>query len=586
MSAGEATVGAGGPAREAAPGTGTPAHGAAVGEASSAPAPPAPSPGLVDAEADFNTWTFWAEAGPQEQDRQRERQRRLVEAGARLGERCVVSEWAACYPDRLVLGAGSYLAAFTYVTGDVEIGEHSSLNAYSVVRGTVRIGEGVRIGAHSSVLGFDHTFAPELPVRKQPLTSRGITIEDDVYIGSHVAVVDGVTIGAHSVIGAGAVVTKDVPPWSVMVGNPARRIRDRRGDAAPTAGDAAGEALRRLAERARQDSGALLARCWDEAEQAFVDTPGAPATVRALCDAVEIADLVGDGTVPGLTREEIVEDLTSRQDPLTGLIPERGAADVAVDARELGGGPMRYHVLSAGYALDLLGARFPHPVRIIDELDAEAMLEAVAAQPWDSRAWGAGDWVDVVGTALTWNREWFGLHGAAEALLGWLHLHVDRRSGTWGAPQAADGLRQPVNGWYRLTRGTFAQWGLPVPHPERAIDTVLAHAQDQRRFGPGRATACDVLDIAHPLWLAGQQTSHRADEVREWARGQALALERAWVPGCGFGFAQRSDGVGPAMPGLQGTEMWLAIGWYLADLLGVAGSLGYEPRGVHRPAPR
>lgn len=38
-------------------------------------------------------------------------------------------------------------------------------------------------------------------------------------------------------------------------------------------------------------------------------------------------------------------------------------------------------------------------------------------------------------------------------------------------------------------------------------------------------------------------------------------------------------------PGLQGTEMWLAIAWYLADLLGVSDALGYRPRGVHRPEP-
>ncbi|ATG53659.1 acetyltransferase [Brachybacterium ginsengisoli] len=547
--------------------------------------------GLVDAEHDFNAWSFWAEAGEEEQARQRERLDALAQAGAVLGERCVVSTWAACFPDRLVLGAGSYLAAFSYVTGDVEIGEHSTLNAYSVVRGRVRIGDGVRIGAHTSVLGFDHSIAPELPVRKQPLTSAGITIGDDVYIGSHVAVVDGVAIGAHSVIGAGAVVTRDVPEWSVMVGNPARRIRDRRGTSAPARGQDATGALQRLAESARRDGAAVLERCWDPEQQAFVDTPGAPATVRALCDAIEIAALMGDGELPGLSRADAARDLLSRQDEATGLIPERASAGEAaegesVDAVALGGGRMRYHVLSAGYALDLLGERFAHPVRVVDELDAEAMLAAVAAQPWGERAWGAGDWVDVVGTALTWNREWFGLDGAVEALLGWLHLAVDRRSGTWGAPQGSDGLRQPVNGYYRLTRGTFAQWGLPVPHPERTIDTVLAHAQDQRFFGTGRSTACDVLDIAHPLWLAGQQTAHRADEVREWAQRQAIDLERAWKPGRGFGFAQRPDDVGQAAPGLQGTEMWLAISWYLADLLGAAGSLGLEPRGVHRPWPR
>ncbi|MET9846497.1 acyltransferase [Streptomyces ossamyceticus] len=70
--------------------------------------------------------------------------------------------------------------------------------------------------------------APDRPVFRQAQTSRGITVGDDVWIGSHMVVVDGVTIGDHCVIGAGAVVTKEMPPWTVAAGNPARRIRDRR----------------------------------------------------------------------------------------------------------------------------------------------------------------------------------------------------------------------------------------------------------------------------------------------------------------------------------------------------------------------
>lgn len=546
--------------------------------------------GLVDAEADFNTWSFWSTASPEHQDAQRERLRELAEGDVHLGEGCVVSEWAACFPSRLTLGTGSYLAAFSYLTGDVQIGDRSTVNAYTVVRGTVRIGDDVRIGAHTSLLGFDHGFGPDSPVHEQPLTSRGITVGDDVYIGSQVSIVDGVTIGSHSVIGAGSVVTKDVPEWSISVGNPARRIRDRRDVTSAadsrTRPPAAAAPLARLAEQAREEAATVLARYWDDATESFVDTPGAKPTVRALCDAVEIADLLGVDSLAQLRREEVVDQLSTRQDSVTGLVPQLGEVPAEATGVNLGGGSVPYHVLCVGYALDLLGARFAHPVRIVDELSGEAMITALEQQPWTENAWSAGAWVDTVGTALCWNLEWFDLTGALESLIGWLHLHVDRRSGTWGQPRASDGLRQPVNGFYRLTRGTFAQFGLPLPAPERTIDTVLAHARDNRRFGPGRATACDVLDIAHPLWLAGQQTDHRHDEVSAWAAVHAARLAESWRSGSGFGFAQRDDSRDAAAPGLQGTEMWLAIAWYLADLLGDAGSLGYEPRGIHRPWPR
>ncbi|MGC0336192.1 hypothetical protein RKD20_001226 [Streptomyces sp. SLBN-8D4] len=71
---------------------------------------------------------------------------------------------------------------------------------------------------------------------------------------------------------------------------------------------------------------------------------------------------------------------------------------------------------------------------------------------------------------------------------------------TYGSSAAAvpTALR-PLPGFYRLTRGSFAQFGLPVPYPERVVDAVLDHARDARHFGPGRENACNVLDVTHPL---------------------------------------------------------------------------------------
>ncbi|MFL5997223.1 MAG: acyltransferase, partial [Streptomyces sp.] len=144
-------------------------------------------------------------------------------------------------------------------------------------------------------------------------------------------------------------------------------------------------------------------------------------------------------------------------------------------------------------------------------------------------------------------------------------------------------------GYYRLTRGSFAQFGLPVPYPERVVDAVLDHARDARHFGPGRENACNVLDVAHPLWLCTQQLGrgaggYRTGEIGDWAERQLTTVLPRWQDGLGYGFGPGAAGPGPE-PGLQGTEMWLAIVWYLADLLGRSGELGYRPRGIHRPEP-
>ncbi|HEX8509717.1 MAG TPA: acyltransferase, partial [Propionibacteriaceae bacterium] len=145
-----------------------------------------------------------------------------------------------------------------------------------------------------------------------------------------------------------------------------------------------------------------------------------------------------------------------------------------------------------------------------------------------------------------------------------------------------------VNGFYRASRGTFAQFGLPLPYPERVIDTVLQHAQNAAYFAPDRQNACNVLDIAHPLWLAQRQTSYRAPEISALATKLLGTAIGHWTDGLGFGFQAPHPATqvqARSEPGLQGTEMWLAIIWLLSDLVGISDLLGYRPRGVHRPEP-
>ena len=79
------------------------------------------------------------------------------------------------------------------------------------------------------IVAVDHVYDdPQRPIREQGITAQGIVIEDDVWLGAGATVVDGVTIGRGSVIGAGAVVTTDMPPYSIAVGIPAKVVKDRR----------------------------------------------------------------------------------------------------------------------------------------------------------------------------------------------------------------------------------------------------------------------------------------------------------------------------------------------------------------------
>ncbi len=95
--------------------------------------------------------------------------------------------------------------------------------------GNIMIGKNCLIAAHVGIFANNHNFAdPDRCITEQGVTSKGITIEDDCWLGHAVTVLDGVTIGQGSVIGAGAVVTKNIPAYSVAVGTPARVIKSRK----------------------------------------------------------------------------------------------------------------------------------------------------------------------------------------------------------------------------------------------------------------------------------------------------------------------------------------------------------------------
>ncbi len=111
---------------------------------------------------------------------------------------------------------------------EINIGNSVSINRNTLVIGKVNIGNNVSIAPNCVVVGSNHNFGrTDIPIKEQKVSSKGIVIGNDVWIGANVTVLDGVNIGAGCVIGAGAVVTKDIPPYSIAVGNPCHVIKSR-----------------------------------------------------------------------------------------------------------------------------------------------------------------------------------------------------------------------------------------------------------------------------------------------------------------------------------------------------------------------
>lgn len=127
------------------------------------------------------------------------------------------------------LGKDSTIEDFCTVNngvGDVFIGDRTRIGMSNVLIGPVTIGNDVIFAQNIVLSGLNHSYQDvTIPIHQQGVTKRLITIEDEVWIGANSVIVAGVTIGKHSVIAAGTVVTKSVPPYSVVAGNPGRIIK-------------------------------------------------------------------------------------------------------------------------------------------------------------------------------------------------------------------------------------------------------------------------------------------------------------------------------------------------------------------------
>jgi acetyltransferase-like isoleucine patch superfamily enzyme len=113
----------------------------------------------------------------------------------------------------------------------IKIGRDSLIGEFCLIRGPggVTIGDRVYLSPSVHIYSSNHVFDdPETCFIDQGVTTQGVTIEDDCWIGAMVVILDGVTIGKRSVVAAGSVVTKDVPAYSLVAGSPAQVIRDLR----------------------------------------------------------------------------------------------------------------------------------------------------------------------------------------------------------------------------------------------------------------------------------------------------------------------------------------------------------------------
>jgi UDP-2-acetamido-3-amino-2,3-dideoxy-glucuronate N-acetyltransferase len=136
------------------------------------------------------------------------------------------------------IGEGTRIWQFAVVLSGARIGNDCNICAQTLIEGDVVMGDrvtvksGVQIWDGTSIesdvfIGPNVTFSNDMFPRskKYPEKFQGVTVKSGASIGANATLLPGVTIGEHSMVGAGAVVTSDVPPFAVVVGNPAKILR-------------------------------------------------------------------------------------------------------------------------------------------------------------------------------------------------------------------------------------------------------------------------------------------------------------------------------------------------------------------------
>lgn len=130
---------------------------------------------------------------------------------------------------RFILGDRSTIEDFCTVNnavGDIRIGNHTRIGIGSVLIGPVEIGSQVRLAQNVVVTSLNHNYTDvTVPISEQGVQVEKVSIGDETWIGANSTILPGINIGKHCVIGAGSVVTRDIPSFCVAVGNPAKIVK-------------------------------------------------------------------------------------------------------------------------------------------------------------------------------------------------------------------------------------------------------------------------------------------------------------------------------------------------------------------------
>lgn len=155
----------------------------------------------------------------------------IAEEGCEIN---ALSKRGVVFGDRVTVGAYALIRPSNYYGGPVgeglRVGDNSNIGPYSYIgcSGYIEIGNNVMFGPRVSIYAETHRFErTDITMKEQGVERVSVKIEDDCWIASNSVILAGVTVGKGSIVSSGSVVTKNVPPYSIVGGVPAKLIRSR-----------------------------------------------------------------------------------------------------------------------------------------------------------------------------------------------------------------------------------------------------------------------------------------------------------------------------------------------------------------------
>lgn len=151
-----------------------------------------------------------------------------------IGKNCFISPLAHIFAEpgrKITIGDNTFIAADCTLHGPLTIGREVAINHHCILDGGrvgIQIKDQARLAAYCHLYAFDHGMDLAQPIYQQAVRSQGIEIGQDVWLGAHVGVKDGVHIGDHAIVGMNSMVTKNVAQGEIVAGNPAKFIRYRK----------------------------------------------------------------------------------------------------------------------------------------------------------------------------------------------------------------------------------------------------------------------------------------------------------------------------------------------------------------------